>query len=543
MKKITYLILLVILFSCKKEVIQFSLTTSSNPLNAGSVSPSSGSFDMGQQVSINATPAGEYVFKNWEGGLTGTQNPGTITMDGAKSIQANFEKRPYPLNLSVEGSGTVKEEVIQVATNANYPSGTRVRLTAVPLPMWSFREWLGDQPSKDSSIVVEMLGSKTIKAVFKEYPLIPALNRDQFPNTEFSYKLSPPDFNKDGVPDIATQTDDRASIAPPIFKINDYSGKNIYSFDLKQFNPKVRDSLRSIMFDHLDINYDGYDDFVLSYMGEWQVNPKDPGTWKYIKNYVILLLSKGKFEYDVSEVWDNNTLPVQFNVGIFDWDLDGQQDVLVSGFERGVYLKNLGKNKFEIRKLNPLPFNEGAGMVLDFDKDGKWDYVNIYVNQINENNEYQKKDMSQTLSVMSGNGSIKHFPIQGKTITKYIYYNFAPDVVSFERSNMVDGDGDGDLDLVLGSVRVKPNAPWYYIQEYFENKGTHFQFVPNFIEIDDDLIGDWNVFTKDIDQDGDADLYIPSYRKSQLNAPRGKYFWWENTGKGFKINKKFRLGY
>ena len=46
-----------------------------------------------------------------------------------------------------------------------------------------------------------------------------------------------------------------------------------------------------------------------------------------------------------------------------------------------------------------------------------------------------------------------------------------------------------------------------------------------------------------IDKDGDIDLFYPSYRKSQLNAPRGGYFWWENTRKGFKINKNFYLKY
>jgi hypothetical protein len=151
--------------------------------------------------------------------------------------------------------------------------------------------------------------------------------------------------------------------------------------------------------------------------------------------------------------------------------------------------------------------------------------------------------MSQTLSVLSSQGMITHYPIIGKKILKYIYYNFAPEVVSFERTNMVDGDGDGDLDLIIGSVRIKPQNPWLYSQEYFENTGKQFEYRPNYIEMDDNLIGDWTTFTYDIDKDGDMDLFIPTYRKSQISAPRGKYFWWENTKSGFKINKNFTLKY
>jgi hypothetical protein len=177
---------------------------------------------------------------------------------------------------------------------------------------------------------------------------------------------------------------------------------------------------------------------------------------------------------------------------------------------------------------------------VDFDKDGKPEFINLYVNEFDENNRPKSSDNSQTLSVLSSKG-VSSYPVVGKTITKYVY--ILGDILSAERINMVDGDGDGDMDLVVGSLRAKPNAPWTYVQDYFENTGKQFEYRPGYIEMDENLIGELQVWTGDIDKDGDVDLFYPTYRKSQLNANHGGYFWWENTKTGFKINKNFYLKY
>ena len=117
------------LISCTKEIIQQKLTVSVTPANGGSVSPPSNSYEKGSNVSLVATPVGEYLFKQWQGSISGTSNPTSITMDADKSVTGVFEKRQYPLTLTIEGSGTVKEEVIGIAGQALYPSGTTVRLT------------------------------------------------------------------------------------------------------------------------------------------------------------------------------------------------------------------------------------------------------------------------------------------------------------------------------------------------------------------------------------------------------------------------------
>lgn len=539
------LLIIISLFSCTKEIIQQKLTVSVTPSNGGSVSPPSNSYEKGSNVSLVATPSGEYLFKQWQGSISGTSNPISITMDADKSVTGVFEKRQYPLTLVVEGNGTVKEEVISVATQAQYPSGTTVRLTASSGKGAVFGGWSGDITGKDSVLTTVITKPVSLIAKFTDLPVVPAVNEELFPdlnwNDHAAGKNEIYDVNQDGTPDIVSyRRVSENSILPSIFEIKDYSGKNIYSFNLKEFKPSVRDSLQHIMIDYRDLNNDGFIDFGLSYMGEWWTGQNGaPGSSaKYIGNNIYLLLSKGKLQYDPVEVLDAPNKPLSFNINLFDWDLDGKDDVLISDLSKGDYLKNLGNNKFEMRKLPPQTFNQSMSNKIDFDKDGKLDYINLYVNELDENGRYKSSDMTQMLSVVSIKG-ISHFPVVGKTLKKYVY--MLGDITSVERLAMADGDGDGDLDLIVGSARVKPNSPWTYIQEYFENTGKQFEFRKDFIELDESLLGGLQVWTSDIDKDGDLDLFYPTYRKSQLNAPRGAFFWWENTKSGFKINKKFYL--
>jgi len=544
--KLLSIFIILIFNSCSKELVQYQLQVEVNPTNGGTVTPASGIYDKGKALDLLAVPSSEYVFKEWRGDLTGSSNPAPLIINANKQITGYFEKRQYSLNLTIEGQGTVKEELIAVASNALYQSGSTVKLTASPAKGWQFSKWKGDIGGADTSIIVKIESPKNITAEFAEWPMVPAVNQELFPNINWNDhvggKNTPYDFNKDGIPDIVSyESTIYKNTLPAILKILDYSGKTIFTFDLKSFKPNVRDSLSNVLIDYAELNGDGYLDLGLSYMSEWwKGTPGAPGSSAdYIGNNVYLLLSKGNFQFDVVEVLDEPNKPVSFNINLFDWDADGLVDILYSDLFKGIYLKNLGANKFERRTLT-APFKQSISNKVDFDKDGAVDYINLYLNQIDENGNYTSNDNYQTLSVLSKNG-VKHFPVLGKTLKKYIYVKNG--IETAERITLIDGDSDGDLDLVVGSLKVSNSNIWTYTQDYFENKGTQFEYKKDYIEIDETLVGEFQAWTKDIDNDGDTDLFYPSYRKSQLNAPRGGYFWWENTGKGFKINKKFVLKY
>lgn len=387
--------------------------------------------------------------------------------------------------------------------------------------------------------------SNTTSKSFNGYyiPFVPAVNTGIDSklnwNDHAQGKCSPYDFNKDGIPDIVTSTG-RSSDAktPPLLIIKDYTGKTIFNFNIKDKKTNMRDSLNNLLYDFRDINNDGYNDFALTYMGEWDPNP-NAGilTSKFNGINTFLLFSKGELNFDVVEILDIPNQS-QFNINLFDWDFDGLPDLLASSMNQGIYFKNLGNNKFEQRTLTPL-FFQCLGNKYDFDKDGKIDYINLYVNQKDENGNFVSNNNSQTLTVVTSK-SVINMQVTGKKIDKYIYPT--NNTTSAERITLLDGDNDGDMDMVVGSLIIE-NGVWSYLQDYFENTGSQFTFKQNYIEIDKMLIGDLQSWAGDLDNDGDIDLYYPTYNKSQLNLPKWQYFWWENTKTGFKITKSFRLKY
>jgi len=162
MKKAILALGLLSLISCTKTdtpVSQKQLTVKVTPEIGGSVTPSSGTYNMGSSVNLLATPSAEFIFKEWSGGFSGTTNPSNVVMDADKTITAVFEKREYPLSLTIVGSGTVKEEVIKIASTAtNYKSGTTVRLTPQPSAGFQFKKWSGDDTT--SRLPLDLIISK-----------------------------------------------------------------------------------------------------------------------------------------------------------------------------------------------------------------------------------------------------------------------------------------------------------------------------------------------------------------------------------------------
>ena len=176
MKIYSNLLFFILILSCGKEspvevltpqTIKYSVTFTSG--SGGSVSIPGGSYDSGSSVSVTATPNSEYVFVNWSNGST--QNPLSVTVTSNQSITANFEKRKYPLTVSITGSGTVSEEIISAGkTTTEYTSGSIIQLTANPLEGSGFSGWSGTVSSTENPIQLTVDESKSITSTFLEFP-------------------------------------------------------------------------------------------------------------------------------------------------------------------------------------------------------------------------------------------------------------------------------------------------------------------------------------------------------------------------------------
>jgi uncharacterized repeat protein (TIGR02543 family) len=75
---------------------QYTLTVSVSPSGAGSVTwnPNQPTYVYGDVVTLTATENPGYRFGSWSGAASGTTNPITITMDGIKTVRANFTATP-----------------------------------------------------------------------------------------------------------------------------------------------------------------------------------------------------------------------------------------------------------------------------------------------------------------------------------------------------------------------------------------------------------------------------------------------------------------
>ncbi len=161
-------------YSCNTTGIAdvYQFTTGVQPEDGGTVTPSGGEFNAGEEVEIRAEASEEYRFVHWEGDLEGSENPITVTIDGDLELTAVFELREYALNIETQGEGMVREEVLEERSK-DYEHGTVVELTAEPLDNWRFVRWEGDLEGEENPATIVIEEEKHVSAVFerREYAL------------------------------------------------------------------------------------------------------------------------------------------------------------------------------------------------------------------------------------------------------------------------------------------------------------------------------------------------------------------------------------
>ena len=85
----------------------FTLSTAISPQGAGSVSPSSGTFEEGSQVSVEASANDGWVFDGWTGDIESDSNPLAFSITSNTSLTANFlnTSSSYLADITASNSG------------------------------------------------------------------------------------------------------------------------------------------------------------------------------------------------------------------------------------------------------------------------------------------------------------------------------------------------------------------------------------------------------------------------------------------------------
>ncbi len=146
---------------------QYTLTVSASN---GTVtkSPNKSTYTAGETVTLTAVPNSGYTFTGWSGGLTGSSNPATITMNANKTVTANFSQTQtaaYTLTISAS-NGTVTKS----PNKSTYTAGETVTLTAVPNNGYTFTGWSGGVSGTNNPVSLTMNSNKSVTASFAAAP-------------------------------------------------------------------------------------------------------------------------------------------------------------------------------------------------------------------------------------------------------------------------------------------------------------------------------------------------------------------------------------
>ena len=445
MKKRLLTLFIVVIFGCQQEqeIPQYSLKTSSNPINGGTIVPSSGQFYEGERVEIKAKANTDYAFHSWSGSVNGVLNTISFEMNSDKDIEANFNYTKYDLTVDVIGEGEVSSKLI---IPDSFSTDVIVELSATPIGDWEFVEWSGDIRSIKNPVEVNFDTPKKITAKFTR---------------NFDYNQSW---------DVVRHMSDIVTVFSDLYYYPDCG------FDTTNAMA--------------DFNSDGYVDILLAPLCSDEVNARQPP--------IAIFLNDGSGNYELSEITIENNIGVlsgNNSTLVGDFNNDDIPDVFFashnghggSGGFPSILLSS--KDKFIFSDITTELGWYGAAASSDFDLDGDLDAFisgNKYYRLTNENGSWIPT--KQILNNLPENiTNINRFSFidmnndglddivfnDGPTSIKLIYktkdgYDYQDSIVipypTFEDVEMqmedkvfYDLDQNGYLDIVSWSY---PAAPW-----------------------------------------------------------------------------------
>ena len=169
MFKLKFLLFFSLLVSCSKEPVLFQIDFVSQPQNGGSINLNSSSYNEGEILKLEAIPSENYSFDFWSGDLNSYQSLADLNVDSNKTVIANFSKKRFEVNITIEGQGKVSKRLIKSGSKNDYSYGSVVEILASPDNGWSFVEWQGDIENNTTNPVhINIDSEKNITAIFKK---------------------------------------------------------------------------------------------------------------------------------------------------------------------------------------------------------------------------------------------------------------------------------------------------------------------------------------------------------------------------------------
>ncbi len=145
----------------------YLLTTAVDGNGSIDAFPAGPEYVPGSDVQLTPVPDEGWNFSHWEGDLSGSDNPATLTMDTHKSVTAVFVEDQLAVTVNTVGEGSV---ILDPAGGLYFP-GTTVTLTPLPGFNYQFLRWEGDvapDQTTDNPLEITVTDDLMITAVFEE---------------------------------------------------------------------------------------------------------------------------------------------------------------------------------------------------------------------------------------------------------------------------------------------------------------------------------------------------------------------------------------
>ena len=146
----------------------YTITVSANPTNGGTVT-GGGSYNQGQSCTVHATANTGYTFTNWteNGTVVSTQANYTFTVNGNRTLVANFQAQPQSYTITVSANPTNGGTV---TGGGSYNQGQSCTVHATANTGYTFTNWTenGTVVSTQANYTFNVNGNRTLVAHFTQ---------------------------------------------------------------------------------------------------------------------------------------------------------------------------------------------------------------------------------------------------------------------------------------------------------------------------------------------------------------------------------------
>jgi hypothetical protein len=147
-------------------------SVTSAPAGISCPSTCSAEYDRGTPVTITAAPAPGSLFTGWSGGGCAGTAPCTVVLNADQDVTATFQPSTFRLTVTVDGPGSVSDDLGQITNctatcSGTYANGATVTLTALSVGDGAqFMGWTGAGCSGTGTCAVTMTGNQAVTAPF-----------------------------------------------------------------------------------------------------------------------------------------------------------------------------------------------------------------------------------------------------------------------------------------------------------------------------------------------------------------------------------------